>query len=412
MSQSLYAERTKRIDDAVALKEPDRVPIAPSLCTLPFYLAEGTSYRDYFYDHDKAAKAVVDFYEEFKPDAVTLGGFASGKANEIAGSTMIEWPGKPGTKVEDNSTHQVLEFEYMHQDEYEEMLHDFTGFMLRKYIPRAFPGLKGLSTIGFAPTIILNTGALSPLFQPETLEAYEKLAEIAKLEAETAKKGAQMRATLAEKGFPALSVASGEAPYDILSDYFRGTVGTFDDLIDCEDLMERACDMFADLEIAKFSYLRDLDVPNKRVTFPLHKGMDGFMRPEQYEKLYWRPLRRVIDALIDMGVTPFLYGEGPYNSRLEQMTDIPVGKTIIHFERVDMAKAKKLLGDKACLSGNLSIQLLERGTKEQVIDETKRLLDLCAPGGGYIFDTDAGISEAKRENVEALFETLHTYGKY
>ena len=40
----------------------------------------------------------------------------------------------------------------------------------------------------------------------------------------------------------------------------------------------------------------------KRVFFPLHKGMDGFMSPEQYEKIYWKPLKKCMLALIDMGV--------------------------------------------------------------------------------------------------------------
>ena len=35
--------------------------------------------------------------------------FTSGKANEIAGSTMIDWPGRPGTKVSPFSSHQIIE---------------------------------------------------------------------------------------------------------------------------------------------------------------------------------------------------------------------------------------------------------------------------------------------------------------
>ena len=188
-------------------------------------------------------------------------------------------------------------------------------------------------------------------------------------------------------------------------------MGTFSDLIECPEMIERACDLFAEIQIQSWQYFRK-DMPVKRVYFPLHKGMDGFMSPAQYEKLYWRPLMKVVDALIELGVCPILYGEGPYNSRIDQMTDIPVGKCIVHFEKADMAKAKRVLGDKTCISGNLSIYLLEHGTKEQVIEETKKLLDICAPGGGYIFDTNACMGAAKEENIDAMFETLEQYGKY
>ena len=48
---------------------------------------------------------------------------------------------------------------------------------------------------------------------------------------------------------------------------------------------------------------------------------------------------------------------------------------------------------------------------EQVIDEAKRLIDACAPGGGFIFETSCGIDLAKKENLEALRDTVRTYGK-
>ena len=152
-------------------------------------------------------------------------------------------------------------------------------------------------------------------------------------------------------------------------------------------------------------------MPFKRVFFPLHKGMDRFMGPEQYLELYWKPLRKVIMALIDLEVTPVLFAEGPYNTRLEYLADVPPGKVIYQFETVDIAKAKSILDGIACISGNFPVYLLEYGEKERVIEEVKRLLDICAPGGGYIFNTDKYIENVKRDNVEAMFETVRNYGK-
>ena len=99
------------------------------------------------YDYEKASQAILSFYQDFQPDADIHLAFTSGRANELAGSTMIDWPGRPGTRVPDFSTHQVIEHEYMSQEEYPEFINDFMGFTLRKYLPRAFPNLKGLSGI-------------------------------------------------------------------------------------------------------------------------------------------------------------------------------------------------------------------------------------------------------------------------
>ena len=77
-----------------------------------------------------------------------------------------------------------------------------------------------------------------------------------------------------------------------------------------------------------------------------------------------------------------------------------------------MAMAKKKLGNIACITGGFPTSLLDWGSTQQVIDETKRLIDICAPGGGFIFETGCGMCNAKRENVVAMFETVKEYGRY
>lgn len=409
-AKEMYDYRVQVVNDAIALKEPDHVPVAPMLSCVPYFLF-GSNFRESMYDYEKAENAVVKFFERYRPDAHNFNPHRSGLANELAGSTMIDWPGRPGTKVADSCTYQVIEHEYMKEDEYPELLSDFTGFMLRKYIPRAFPKLAALCNFKLNPASILGTKFLASIGTEEIADAFELLRKIGAEEKKADESNARLSRKLADMGFPAFKNGFGEAPYDIISDYFRGTMGTFMDLLERPDEIAEACDMLADIQIESWQYYKK-DMPFKRVYFPLHKGMDGFMSPEQFRKLYWEPMLKIIHALIELGVTPVLYGEGPYDTRIEQITDIPAGKCVLHLEKADMAKAKKVLGDKVCLTGNLSIYLLEHGTKEQVIDETKRLLDICAPGGGYIFDTNACMGDAKLENVDAMFETLEIYGKY
>ena len=173
-----------------------------------------------------------------------------------------------------------------------------------------------------------------------------------------------------------MMTGASEAPYDILGDYFRGTMGIFEDMIDpdMEDYVEQACYMFAEQQIQSLQYFRFVDMPVKRVFFPLHKAMDGFMSDAQYERFYWKPLKKIILALIDMGVTPYIYTEGPYRTRLHHLADVPKGKVFYHFEDVDMAEAKRVLGNTAAICGNLSISRMEFGKKEDIAEDVKRLL--------------------------------------
>lgn len=405
-----FDDRVKIVDDAIALKKTDRVPCVPFIESLPYFFSDdGTTNKDGMYNYSKAAAATVKFYKELMPDAYTGTGFASGISNELAGSKMIDWPGRPGTKVPDYTTYQVLENEYMTPEEYPELLNDFTGFMLRKYIPRAFPKLASLSAISFVPQIVLGTSILSGLYNPSVTAAFDILKEIGKNDAEASAAGNQVIAEVAAAGIPPLLTGIGEAPFDIISDYFRTTTGAMEDMLDCPDLVEKACYMFAEMQIASWAYFKFVPLPVKRVFFPMHKGMDGFMSPKQFETLYWKPLMKCVDALVEMGVTPILYTEGKYFSRSNAMTGLPKGKVLVHFEFADPAACKKAFSGTACLSGFVPTYHLEWSSKQTVIDETKRYLDILADGGGYIFDTSAAIENAKRENWEAMIETVKNY---
>ncbi len=414
MNEELFLERVKRVETATALKEPDRVPVCPFIASYAMRYG-GSSYQDIFYDYEKAGEAVVSFYRDHpQMDITNFGAFSCGKANELAGIKVIDWPGRPGGKVDRYSSHQVIEMELMMPEEYPELLRDFTGFMLRKYLPRAYGNIKGTAGLNLTPTIVLSTGLFSSFGTEEAQETFRLFAEIAAEERKAAEASAKYRHQITDLGFPPIMVMGSEAPYDILGDYFRGTMGIFEDLHDpdLQDYVEKACWMFADMQIERLRALCNPDAPVRRVSFPLHKGMDGFMSPAQYERFYWKPLKKVMLSLIDMGMTPYLYTEGPYNTRLETLADMPAGKAIYHFENVDMKRAKEILGGIACICGNLSLSHLEFGTREKVVDDTKRLLDTCAPGGGYLFDLSGCLENAKPENLEAMFETLEIYGKY
>lgn len=49
---------------------------------------------------------------------------------------------------------------------------------------------------------------------------------------------------------------------------------------------------------------------------------------------------------------------------------------------------------------------------QEVADQTKKMLDLCAPGGGFIMTNSLALDQVKRENMDAWKETLFTYGQY
>ena len=57
------------------------------------------------------------------------------------------------------------------------------------------------------------------------------------------------------------------------------------------------------------------------------------------------------------------------------------------------------------------LRLQAQRDEEMINAAFKKLIDTCAPGGGYMFETSCGLDYAKRENVEVMFDTVRSYGK-
>jgi uroporphyrinogen-III decarboxylase len=115
-------------------------------------------------------------------------------------------------------------------------------------------------------------------------------------------------------------------------------------------------------------------------------------------------------GLIEEGLVPILFFEGENTSRLEVIKDIPKGKAVYHFEKVDLLKAKEVLGDTVCFRGNAPVSLLCTGTPGEVKAYLKNLIDTFGRKGGLIVDSGAILDEAKPENVKAMVDFTKEYG--
>jgi uroporphyrinogen-III decarboxylase len=411
-NQAKFDAKWKRIRDAVALKEPDMVPITPSPAIYPF-LHAGYTMTEVIYDEtmEKASNAMFKYLNDFDPDnGTTLGNYvAEGRLMELQSPTNMAWSGMPGNPIGDNSIQQYIEFPILLDDEFDEYFNDYVTWRVHKELPRNSNLLKPLENfhLGFG-----TVGLANAVSRPEMKEMIKTLWEIADGYKVLNAKKAAFNKQMEEMGYPIIRAAMGAGvPFDGYSDFLRGTLLSLADLYTNPDEVRRYIDSTFEQTIAGIKASKGRD-DGKLVFMALHKGMDGFMSDEHYREYYWSHLQKIIEAIIEADKIPYIFTEGKYNSRLDCLTEVPVGKVFYHFEEVDMALAESKLGKIACIGGGFSPYLLNYGTKEQVVDECKRLLDICAPGGGFIFETAYGMDYAKDENVEAMFETVRTYGKY
>jgi uroporphyrinogen-III decarboxylase len=66
----------------------------------------------------------------------------------------------------------------------------------------------------------------------------------------------------------------------------------------------------------------------------------------------------------------------------------------------------------SCIAGNVPSSRIITGTPAQVKENCRRLIETCAPGGGYILTGGAGIDKGNPDNLRAMMAAAREYGVY
>jgi len=411
-AKKLYEERITRIKEAIQLKKlPDRVPVCPLPSMFPAFYS-GMTVQDVMYDYDKCYAAWKKYVLDYEPDAHM--GCASpgpGRFFEILDYKLYAWPGHG---VAPEHPYQCLEGEYVKAGEYDALIQDPSGFFGNAYLPRVFGALGGFQMLPFLPGILEMYGVafnFIPYGLPPVQAALKAVMEAGGEALKWAGVVGNFNGEMATLGFPAILGGFTKAPFDTLGDTLRGTKGIMLDIFRQPDKLLKALDVLVPLMVRMG--VGAAQTNGRPIIFiPLHKGADGFLSDAHFERFYWPTLRKVVMGLINDGCIPFLAAEGGYNSRLEVIKDLPKGKTLWMFDQTDMAKAKAILGDTACILGNIPLPLLSVGTPQQVKDYAKKLVDTAGKGGGYIMANGAFFDNIKPENLKAMVDFTKEHGVY
>jgi uroporphyrinogen-III decarboxylase len=406
-----YRQRASLIKDAIRLEEaPARIPICPSAGFFPVQYA-GVSMYDAMYDYDILTQAWEKYCHDFTPDAYNAPTtIVPGKLLDILDFKLCKWPGRGVSKQQQ---YQYVEKEYMKAEEYQDLIDDPTGYFMSIYFPRIFGSLTPLAKMPLLPPVN-EIPCIAPAVLPfATQEVQSTLNTLIEAGNETGRWIAAVRRinrSVMGKGFPAFSGGFTKAPFDVIGDTLRGTIGVMLDIYrHPEELME-ACERLTPFMVK--SGVASAKAAGHIMPFiPLHKGADGFMSDEQFRTFYWPTLRKLIIGLVNEGCVPQLFAEGSYNQRLEAICDVPKGKTVWWFDLTDMQRAKNTVGQVACIAGNVPLSLLCTATADDVKAYCKNLMDVAGRDGGFMFSTGAGMQGAKVENVKAMIDFAKQYAR-
>jgi hypothetical protein len=410
-SEAAYAARWRRVMDTVALRRPDRMPVA--LYPM-FWLARygGISYRELMYDYERTKQIGERAVLELDPDiySPTVMNAALGPSLEAIGYKQVQWPGHG---VGDNQPYQYLDREYMKAEEYDEFLFDPTGFYLRKYLPRVAGAFEGLEQMPVLPGLhyFRLVGGIHRFARPAVRKAMHDIVTAAEEVERWIAHHLEFTNRMKAHGYPLAYGSAAISPYDFIADYFRGATGMMKDLYRHQDKLLLVLDKSVQILLSQTIATAKAS-GNPIVFIPVHWAGDTFMSPKQFETFWWPPCRKYMLGLIEAGLIPMPLWEADCTRRLETIRDIPAGKCIYWFERTDMVRAFEVLGDVVALRGNLSASLMTTGTPDAVDAAVKRLVDeVYNKGGSLILDTAFGIpDEAPVDNVRAMYAAARKYG--
>ncbi len=182
------------------------------------------------------------------------------------------------------------------------------------------------------------------------------------------------------------------------------------DLYEVPDLVEQAmkscCDDFIlnAINVCKKS--------NKNFAWiVLERGSGSYYRLETFERFEWPFLQRYVDAFVSEGITPWLHFDTDWSINLPYLKKLPKGKCVLDLDgTTDIFKAKEILGDHMCISGDVPAALLTLGKPEEVKNYCKKLIDEVGAEGGFLLTTGCECPiDVKPENLKVMVDTGLTY---
>ena len=410
-ARQLRKERQKRLNDAIDLKVPDRVPITCPMGNFPAKYA-GIPCSAAFYDFDAWYAAYEKALKEFRPDTFGAVNFRSGLALEILDPKTMRWPGHG---VDPNHGFQSIEINSLKADEYDLYMRDPTDYLMRHHLSRVSNNLSGMAAL--PPLYQMLAGpnpfqyAAEAFAKPEVAKALTTLIKAGREMRKWHRKQAKFQKLIEDYGYFNTLVAAAMPPYDIMSHSLRGMTGTMYDMFRQPDKL---------IEICEFILKKTLDTielkPDENgragIFMTNTRGSDDFMSKKQFDTFYWPTFKKLVVELCARGGTPHIFFEGKFDSRVEYLLEFPRGKFVARFDTTDIFRAKEILKDHCCIEGNVPVSLLQMGTRDEVIAYCKKLIDVVGKDGGYILSPRSSIDEVKPENLKAMIEFTKEYGVY
>jgi len=143
-------------------------------------------------------------------------------------------------------------------------------------------------------------------------------------------------------------------------------------------------------------------------------GSGPMMSPETFRQHVFPWYRKMAEMCHQVDRLFFVHSDGDITKLMPDLIDVGVDLLQpIDPSCMDLAATKRDFGNRICLAGNVSNEMLRKGKPEDIEDYVKNMLKEAAPGGGYCVGSGNSVPDwAKFENYMAMRNTALKYGHY
>lgn len=143
---------------------------------------------------------------------------------------------------------------------------------------------------------------------------------------------------------------------------------------------------------------------------------DGpFLSPAMFREFVTPYLTQAVAGLRELELYTVKHTDGNIMPILDQLVEArPHALHSIDPQAgVSLKTVKEMVGDRVALCGNVHCGMLHNGTKEEIIEDSKRALQDGMPGGGYFFcSSNTPFKGMPLENYLAMLDVRQEFGRY
>ena len=139
-------------------------------------------------------------------------------------------------------------------------------------------------------------------------------------------------------------------------------------------------------------------------------SMGAGWSPAQFRELFKPLIKQNVDLVHSYGAYIDYYDDGKMDQALEDLAEIgvDVAETLgaPPLGDIDLASAKRRIGDRVCLKGHIDqVNVICFGKPQQIRETVRKAIEIGAPGSGFILGTADSIRpETPPENIRAYFD--------